>query len=229
MKASIVIPTYNERLNICLLIKKIITFLKKNFEIIVIDDNSPDKTAKEVKECFKNKKEIKVFVRKKERDLGSAILFGIKKTKGEIIVGMDADFNHPPELLPKLIKETEKFDFVVASRFIKGGGMEDKIRYFFTFIFNFFLKNFLGFPTMDNMSGFYAIKKEKLNLLPLKKIYYGYGEYHIRLVWYAKNMYFKIKEVPVFYPKRKFGKSKSNLIKMFFRYLLVSFKLKFNL
>ena len=142
---------------------------------------------------------------------------------------MDADFNHPPELLPKLIKETEKFDFVVASRFIKGGGMEDKIRYFFTFIFNFFLKNFLGFPTMDNMSGFYAIKKEKLNLLPLKKIYYGYGEYHIRLVWYAKNMYFKIKEVPVFYPKRKFGKSKSNLIKMFFRYLLVSFKLKFNL
>ena len=229
MKTTIIIPTYNERLNICLLIKKIINILKKDFEIIVVDDNSPDKTAKEVKKCFKNKKEIKVFVRKKERDLGSAILFGIKKTKGEIIVGMDADFNHPPELLPKLIKETEKFDFVVASRFIKGGGMEDKIRYFFTFIFNFFLKNFLGFPTMDNMSGFYAIKKEKLNLLPLKKIYYGYGEYHIRLVWYAKNMYFKIKEVPVFYPKRKFGKSKSNLIKMFFRYLLVSFKLKFNL
>jgi len=134
MKVSIVIPTYNERLNICLLIKKIITFLKKDFEIIVVDDNSPDKTVEEVKKNFKNKKEIKVFFRKKEKGLGAAILFGIKKAKGEIIVGMDADFNHPPELLPKLIKETKNFDFVVASRFIKDGGMEDKIRYFFTFI-----------------------------------------------------------------------------------------------
>ena len=81
---------------------------------------------------------------------------------------------------------------------------------------------------MDNMSGFYAIKKEKLNLLPLKKIYYGYGEYHLRLVWYAKKMGFKIKEIPVFYPKRKFGKSKSNLFRMFFKYITVVIFLKLN-
>ena len=225
MNVSIIIPTYNEKLNICLIIDKIIKKLKDNFEIIVVDDNSPDKTANEVKRCFKNKNKIRVFVRKKQKCLSTAILFGIRKAKGKIIVGMDADFNHPPEIIPKLIKNIKKFDLVIASRFIKGGGMEDKFRYFFTYLFNLFLKHILGFPTMDNMSGFYAIKKEKLNLLPLKKIYRGYGEYHLRLVWYAKKMGFNIKEIPVFYPKRKFGKSKSNLIKMFFNYLFESLKL----
>jgi len=229
MKVSIIIPTYNEKLNILLLIDRIIKIIKKDFEIVIIDDNSPDKTTEEVKKYFKKKEQVKVFIRKKERDLGSAILFGIKKAKGEIIIGMDADFNHPPELIHRLIEDVKNSDLVVASRFIKGGGMEDKFRYFFTFIFNFFLKYVLDFPTMDNMSGFYAIKKEKLNLLPLKNIYHGYGEYHLRLVWYAKKADLKIKEIPVFYPKRKFGKSKSNLIKMFFNYLLVSLKLKFKL
>jgi len=229
MKISIIIPTYNEKLNICLLIERIIKIIKKDFEIIIIDDNSPDKTAKEVKIRFRNKKQVKVFIRKKERGLATAILYGINKAKGEIIVGMDADFNHPPKLIPRLIEAVKNSDLVVASRFIKGGGMEDRLRYFFTYLFNFFLKHILGFPTMDNMSGFYAIKKEKLNLLPLKKIYRGYGEYHLSLVWYAKKMGFNIKEIPVFYPKRKFGKSKSNLIKMFFNYLLVSLRLKFQL
>ncbi len=139
---------------------------------------------------------------------------------------MDADFNHPPELIPKLIDNLKNNDLVIASRFIKGGGMEDRIRYIFTYIFNLFLKYILGFPTMDNMSGFYAIKKEKLNKLPLKEIYQGYGEYHLRLVWYAKKINFKIKEIPVFYQNRKYGKSKSNLIKMFFKYLYLALKLK---
>ncbi|MFA6532835.1 MAG: hypothetical protein WCT22_02440, partial [Patescibacteria group bacterium] len=107
-----------------------------------------------------------------------------------------------------------------------GGGMEDKVRYLFTYIFNLFLKRILGFPTMDNMSGFYAIKKEKLFQLSTSKIYQGYGEYHLRLVYLAKKYGLKIKEIPVFYPKRKYGHSKTNFLKMFFRYLFVAFDLK---
>jgi len=79
---------------------------------------------------------------------------------------------------------------------------------------------------MDNMSGFYAIRKEKLFQLPINKIYTGYGEYHLRLVYLAKKQGFKIKQIPVYYPKRKHGKSKTNLIKMFFLYLLTAFSLK---
>jgi len=223
---SIIIPTYNEKQNIIPLLKEIKKMLiSKNFEVIVVDDNSPDQTAQAIKTKFKKDKNIKVFVRKNERGLGTAILLGIKKSKGEIIVGMDADFNHLPQIIPKLIENTKDADLVVASRFISGGGMADRTRYFFTYLFNLFLRYFLGFPVFDNTSGFYAIKKSQLYQLPLEEIYRGYGDYHLRLVWYAKKLGLKIKEISVFYPKRKFGTSKSNLIKMFFSYLYHAFLL----
>lgn len=231
MKVSVIVPTYNERENIVSLMKAIekeLLKFKTSFEIIIIDDNSPDGTGQEIKNKFNKHNNIRLFIRKKRRELGSAILLGIKKAKGETIVAMDADFNHPPELIPQLIIGLKNADLIVASRFIKGGGMEDKARYFFTLLFNFFLKYILGFPTMDNMSGFYAIKRDRLFSLPVNYIYRGYGEYHLRLVYLAKKNGFIIREIPVFYQKRKFGKSKSNLFFLFFKYLAVAVFLKLN-
>ena len=226
---SIVIPTYNEKENIVLLVRQIYEVLssqKISYELIIVDDNSPDGTAVAIGKKFKQKNSIRLFVRKKKRGLATAILYGIGKARGNLIIGMDADLNHPPRLLPNLIGETERFDLIVASRFIKGGGMEEKPRYVFTYIFNLFLKHFLGFPTMDNMSGFYAMKKEKLLLLPVNKIYRGYGEYHLRLVYLAKKYGLKLKEIPVFYKKRNYGVSKTNLFKVFFNYLWVAINLR---
>lgn len=226
---SIIIPTFNERENIVNLIHEIQLVLSESnikYEVIVVDDNSPDQTALEIKKKFKSVKNIRLFVRKNIRGLASAILLGIKKSRGDVIIGMDADFNHPPEKIPELLSNLKQADLVVASRFIKGGGMEDKLRCFFTYVFNLFLKYILGFPTMDNMSGFYAIRKEKLFQLPINKIYTGYGEYHLRLVYLAKEQGFKIKETPVFYKKRACGMSKSNLIFLFLKYLWESLKLK---
>jgi dolichol-phosphate mannosyltransferase len=226
---SIIIPTYNERENIVNLVNAIRTTLNTKkilFEIIIVDDNSPDRTAETVNKNFRKDKNIHLFLRKKDRGLGSAILFGIKKSKGNIIVGMDADFNHPPEVITSLINQLKDCNLVIGSRFIKGGGMEDKTRYLLTYIFNLFLKHILGFPTMDNMSGFYAIKKEKLMKLPINKIYQGYGEYHLRLVYLAHKLGLKIKEEPVFYKKRRFGKSKSNLTILFFKYIWEGLRLK---
>ena len=228
---SIIIPTYNEKKNIIPLIKEINLLLTKKkipFEIIVIDDNSPDDTTSAIKKNFPQHKPVRFYIRKKTRGLATAILFGIKKATGNIIVGMDADFNHPPGLIPKLLAELNHADLVISSRFIPGGGMEDKIRYFFTYAFNFFLKYGLGFPTMDNMSGFYAIKKVELLKLPLEQIYIGYGEYHLRLVYLAKKYGLEIRQTPVYYRKRKFGYSKSNLFKLFFTYLKEAFLLKLN-
>lgn len=226
---SIIIPTYNERENIIRLIKTLRKNLEKSeekYEIIIVDDNSPDNSAKEIRKEFKNNKNIRLFLRKKERGLATAILFGIKRSRGGIIVGMDADFNHPPEKVRELVSSLTHYDLVVASRFIRGGGMEKKTRYIFTFFFNWFLKNVLRFPTMDNMSGFYSIKKEAFLRLPIDRIYRGYGEYHLRLVYLANKYALKIKEIPVFYKKRKYGRSKSSLIKLFFQYLKVAFELR---
>lgn len=228
---SIIIPTFNEQGNIVLLLKKIKKVLQGKkffFEIVVIDDNSPDGTASVICQNFSLDRSIRLYVRKKEKGLATAIFFGLKKSKGEVIVSMDADFNHPPELIPELVKGLNQADLVIASRFIKGGGMEDKARYFFTLLFNLFLRYVLSFPTTDNMSGFFAIKKEKLRQLPLAKIFQGYGEYHLRLVFLAKKENLKIKEIPVYYQKRSYGQSKSNLFRLFFKYLSVCLKLKLN-
>lgn len=226
---SIIIPTYNERENICRLIPAILSVVndaKIQTEIIIVDDDSPDKTADEVRRRFGQDRRVVVSVRKYERGLATAILHGIRQSKGEIIIGMDADFNHPPELIPNLVRTLSKSNLVIASRFIKGGGMEEWGRYFGTLLFNLLLKYILGFPTMDNMSGFYAIRKDKLKELDLDKIYKGYGDYHLRLVWYAKSKKYSIYEIPVFYRRRTYGESKSHLLSLFASYLFCAAKLR---
>lgn len=224
-RISVVIPTFNEKDNIVPLIqevKKLHKLKDLNTEIIVVDDNSPDKTGEVVSKIFVKDKNVRVYIRKKEKGLGTAILYGIRWAKGDVIIGMDADFNHPPEKIPELVDKLKKADLVIASRFIKGGGMEHKVRYWLAYIYNLFLNKVLGFPVLDNMSGFYAISKKKLQTLPLEYIYRGYGEYHLRLVYLAKAHGFRIVEIPAYYPKRTHGKSKSNLLRMFFEYLYVA-------
>lgn len=226
---SIIIPTYNEKENICRLIPSILAVsrnAKMQTEIVIIDDDSPDNTARAIMERFGKDKQVRVFVRKGERGLAGAILYGIGKSRGDTIVGMDADFNHPPEHVPLLVQKLAHGDLVIASRFIKGGGMEEWGRYIGTLLFNVLLKRILGFPTMDNMSGFYAIRKDALTRLGIKTIYEGYGDYHLRLVWHAKNERYRIVEIPVFYKKRMYGNSKSHLLSLFFSYLLCAIKLR---
>jgi dolichol-phosphate mannosyltransferase len=227
---SVVIPTYNEKDNIIKLIRTIYSSIKKDqkadLEVVVVDDNSPDMTGDLVKKEFNNNKSVKVIIRK-ERGLGTAIKRGVMESSGDLIVGMDADFNHDPRVIPLLIDETKRSDLVVASRFITGGGMDDRVRYFLTKIFNLGLKIILGFPTTDNMSGFYSIRKTDLEKLNIEKIFYGYGDYHLRLVYLAKKKDFVITEVPCYYKERSHGKSKSNLFKMFVSYSVEAIRLRF--
>ena len=227
VKVSVVIPTLNEKENASRLVARLLQIGKANpmdLEVVVVDDDSQDKTGEFIRNKFRGKK-VKVFIRKKTRGLGTAILHGIKRTTGDIIVGMDADFNHDPELLPRLIRSLKRSELAVASRLAKGGGMEDWVRIFPTYVFNSFLYWVLRFPTMDNMSGYYAIRREHLFDLPLKQMYVGYGEYHLRLLYLAKKKGMRIAEIPYYSPKRKYGESKSRLVNMFFKYLSVSFNL----
>ena len=103
---SIILPTYNEKDNIIILINKIIKITKnyKYKEIIIVDDFSPDNTYSIAKHKFKSKKFIKFFLRKKEFSLGKAIGYGIKKSKGRLIIVMDTDLTHNPNMIIKLIK-----------------------------------------------------------------------------------------------------------------------------
>lgn len=231
MHASLILPTYNEKGNIILLISEIIVALdseKIDFEIIVVDDNSPDGTAQAVKDNFAGNDRVKLFIRMEERGLATALLFGIRKATGDTIVLMDTDFNHDPRTLPQLIEFQKYYDIVIGSRFVLGGGMEDRLRYYLSSIYTIWLGFFLGIHIKDKLSGFFSIKKEKLDELDIDSIFHGYGDFFIRLLLKAQKYQYRMLEVPTFYQLRPAGESKTDFISIFIKYTISSVKIFFS-
>jgi dolichol-phosphate mannosyltransferase len=123
-KVSIIIPTYNERDNIEVVVKKLAESLKGlDYEIIVVDDNSPDGTA-EVAEALSTSYPLRLIKRPTRLGLTSAIYDGFRASRSDYIVVMDADLQHPPELVPKLVEKLRECDVVIASRYTRGGRVE---------------------------------------------------------------------------------------------------------
>ena len=218
---SIIIPTYNESKNIIGILNTISKNLPKNIitQAIVVDDNSPDGTGKIVEEHIANFKKIanytvEIIHRKAKDGLGSAILRGIQQAKGDTIVVMDSDFSHPPQVIPKLIESIKKYqyDIAVASRYIKGGKIENWsakrkiISKFATLI----AKKGLGINTKDPMSGFFAFKKNILNGLNIDAI-----GYKILLEILVKTKNVTVTEIPYTFQDRELGSSKLSIKTVF--------------
>lgn len=231
IKASVVLPTYNEAGNIIKLIEEIrktLELRRISNEIIVVDDDSPDKTGLLAQKYFSKIPEVRVIIRKKDKGLAKSIRTGIEATVGEIVVVMDTDFNHDPDVVPRLIEKCEKYDFVVGSRFVKGGGMANKKREWLSRLFNIFIvRPIIGSPVHDNLSGFLAARKSILDKLDFNVIFYGYGDYFIRLIYLSKRVGATFAEVPSFYKDRTYGSSKSQFINMFRDYFLSSLYVRF--
>ncbi|MFH1311011.1 MAG: glycosyltransferase family 2 protein [Nanoarchaeota archaeon] len=207
MELSLVIPTYNEKENIQKLIKKIQEEFKKNKikgEIIVVDDNSPDGTGK-ILEDLKKTKNLKIIHRKGKLGLSSAVLEGWKIANGEILGAMDADLSHPSEKISEMLNliKNEKTDFVVGSRYVKGGKIIG---------WNFKRKLLSKTATLlarvytqvkDPMTGFFMIKKECIKNVELNP-----KGFKILLELIIKANYKRLKEVPITFTNRIKGKSK---------------------
>ncbi|MFH2062053.1 MAG: polyprenol monophosphomannose synthase [Candidatus Beckwithbacteria bacterium] len=234
---SIILPTYNEAGNIDKLIKTLIDQLKfmgLSLKIIVVDDNSPDGTADKVSQLIDQKLPVKLFIRKNQRGLATAILHGITHSTGKIIVIMDTDFNHQPKDVPRLLKPiiNNEADLVIGSRYIKGGGMHLTEAGTFQFLASKYgnllvNKALLQLPINESLSGFLAFKRSIFKGLDLKKIFTGYGEYCISLLYNVYKKGFRINEVSVVYGKRQYGQSKSKLLLMTIDYFKTAIKLKF--
>ena len=227
---SIIIPTYNESKNIINILNSIAKNLPKNFltEAIVVDDNSPDGTGKLVEDHLKNFRDtanytVSVIHRKAKYGLGSAILNGIQRAVGDIIVVMDSDFSHPPQIIPKLIESIKKYqyDIAVASRYIKGGKIQGwslkrkTMSKFATLI----AKKGLGIDTHDPMSGFFAFKRNIIKGLNIDAI--GY-KFLLEILVKTKGV--NIKEIPYTFQDRELGSSKLS-IKTIFDYYRSVWKL----
>jgi dolichol-phosphate mannosyltransferase len=231
MKVSVILPTYNEKENIGDLIralKECLLPLGGAGEIIVVDDNSPDGTVAVVQSLQAMPGiQVSCYVRPSERGLATAIRYGIERAAGDRIVVMDTDFNHDPCLIPQMVQELDRYDVVVGSRYVKNGGMEDRVRSLLSGIYNIFLRFFLGMPTSDNLSGFFAIRKECLEPMNKDVIFTGYGEYFMRLLYAARCRGYRLHEIPVFYKLRQHGASKSQFGHMLHDYTLCALALRF--
>ncbi len=213
-EVSIVIPTYNESKNIKGILHLIKEHLPKNtrVEAIVVDDNSPDGTGKIAEDYFKSLKEktlytINVINRKTKEGLSSAILNGVEQAKGKIVVVMDSDFSHPPQLIPKLVEvlKQSKTDIVVASRYLNGGNIQgwSLKRKIISKIGTMIAKKGLGIKQSDPMSGFFAFNKDVI-----KGINFDAIGYKLLLEMLVKTKGVSIKEIPYTFLDRQNGKSK---------------------
>jgi len=204
---SIVLPTYNERDNISPLVHEILRHATPPFEIIIVDDDSPDKTWEVAQHLEETMKEVRLLRRRGRRGLTEALNAGLKNATGEECLWMDADFSMPPQLIPQLQAALKTYPVVIGSRYIDGG--EDARGTFFPMflsrIFNRATTCLLG-GIRDYTSGFCAIRKEVWDTLGLSG---HYGEYCVRFLHQARRHGYPVYEIPYTCSPRKQGASKT--------------------
>ncbi len=207
---SLVIPTYNERDNIAILIPEISQSLAGyEYEIIIVDDDSRDGTA-DVVESLKEKYPVKVIVRKGKKGLASAVVDGLEHTAGDTVLVMDADLQHPPQFIPDLLKAVEEgADIAVASRYVTGGGCQGwgLMRHIIS-RGAIFLSHLLLPPTRkakDPVSGYFAFRKDVVKGASLNP-----SGFKILMEIMVIGRYETVTEVPFTFVTRQKGESKLN-------------------
>jgi dolichol-phosphate mannosyltransferase len=241
---SIILPTYNERENIGDLIDAIRRELEREptsrigrYEVVVMDDNSPDGTADFVRQRYALDGTdrvqlgcctVRLHVRTANKGLANSIREGLERADGQTLVVMDTDFNHDPAMIPQMVDFLRYYDLVIGSRFVMRGGMEDQTRYRLSLFYNMFIRLLFHTQIQDNLSGFFAVRRERLWALQPKfeRIFYGYGDYFIRLLLAAWRNNWKILEVPVFYILRRHGDSKTGFWPIFRDYTKAVIRLR---
>ncbi len=212
MKALVIIPTYNERDNIRPLLSEIFSLTPRT-HVLVVDDNSPDKTASVVGELQRDYPQLHLLSRAQKQGLGRAYIAGFEwglKNNYEVLVEMDADFSHRPEDLLKILERIEGNDVVVGSRWIKGGGTKNWGigRKIISRGGSFYSKVILGYPLLDWTGGFNAWKAHVLTAMPLGSVKSEGYSFQIELKYKALKNHFRVEEVPILFEDRRVGESK---------------------
>jgi dolichol-phosphate mannosyltransferase len=213
MKILIIIPTYNERENITLVLTKIIDIAPR-VDILVVDDQSPDGTGKVVKDFIPTTlANIILLERTGERGLGNAYSAGLQYglTQGyEVLLTMDADLSHNPVYLPKIFSAIETHDVVIGCRYTwDGGTINWRIRrILLSWLANRFARFVLGVKGNDLTSGFRAYRREILESINLDKIRSNGYSYLVEMLYWTQRKNAKVAEIPIIFFDRTRGESK---------------------
>jgi len=215
-RGIVIIPTYNEIENIETIIEKIFA-LKLPLEILVMDDNSPDKTHEKVRELIDSTypDRLHLIVREKKEGLGKAYIAGFKwalenEKRYDFIIEMDADLSHNPKYLPRFVEEIENYDLIIGSRYVDGGGATNwpLFRKAISYGGSFYSRMILGVTIMDITGGFKCFRREVLEAINLDNVITTGYAFQIEMNYKATLKNFRIKEVPIIFEERIAGKSK---------------------
>lgn len=218
LKTTIVIPTYNEAINLPILVDKLFELPLQNLSILVVDDNSPDGTGAIADDlCKKTNGRVQVMHRAGKLGLGTAYIQGYRQAirEGADAVGqMDADFSHPPEKIVELVKTLETCDMALGSRYVPGGKLDENWPFWrkaLSVFGNFYARTILGLPLRDVTGGFRLWKKETLTTMPLDRIRSNGYVFQVEMAYVATKLGFKFKEIPIYFADRRWGESKMSM------------------
>lgn len=227
-KICVVVPTYNEAGNLPKLIKELESSLAKDeLKIVIVDDNSPDGTSELAKRLNTQYGNIVVHRRPGKLGIGSAILDGMKIALSvpdtQFIVTMDADFSHDPKDVPRLLHEAEKADFVQASRYIKGGRIIgwNRFRRLESFAANT-LCNLLLRTHIKEHTTYFRVYSRRCAATIVKNARAKKFEFAIESILITRDHGFAIKEVPITFINRAYGKSKLKISDVFWWFFFLA-------
>lgn len=242
MKTTAVIPTYNEKDNLGVLVEKIFSLKIPELSLLIVDDNSPDGTgrlAEELAEKYPSTSSgqvpLKVMHREKKSGLGRAYVDGFKEIlrqaqdKTNFVIQLDADLSHDPAVIPKMLAKIQDCDLVLGSRYIPGGKTEnwDFFRKLISRFGNIYARNILGLPYHDLTGGFKCFRREVLENISLDSLSSTGYNFQIEMTYKAYKKGYRICEIPITFTERKSGVSKFNLgiiLESFWKVLLLRFK-----
>jgi len=230
-KILIIIPTYNERENIGLLIPAIDKYVPQA-DILVVDDSSPDGTSVYVKELAANRPGLYVLDRSKKEGLGKAYVNGFHwmlQRPYEYVFQMDADFSHDPRYLPDFLEAIKNSDLVIGSRYISGVNVVNwpMHRLLLSYCGNMVARFLVGIPVRDTTAGFKCFRRSVIEKTDLDKIDSSGYSFQIEMNYLAWKHAFRITEIPIVFTDRLRGVSKMST-KIIREGLLLLWKLRFS-
>lgn len=233
-RAVVIIPMYNERENAAAIIDAVIS-LPSRFDVLVIDDNSPDGTAEIVKgKIAEYPGRVHIVERSGKLGLGTAYIAGFKWALArdyDIICEMDADFSHNPADLPRLREQVEsgKSDVAIGSRYVTGVNVVNwpMGRVLMSYFASKYVRFILGIPVHDTTAGFVCYSSRVLRTIDLDNVRFKGYAFQIEMKYTAYRLGFRLSEVPIVFVNRVLGTSKMNT-SIFGEAVLGVIKLKFS-
>jgi dolichol-phosphate mannosyltransferase len=215
MQLSVVVPTYNEAENLPPLVQSLFDLGLPGLKVLIVDDNSPDGSG-DIADQLSQKYAgcVEVLHRPGKLGLGTAYIAGftrVLREGAEAVAQMDADFSHPPQLLPLLLEALKECDVAMGSRYVPGGSVDRQWPFWrkgLSAFGNYYARLILGLPIRDATGGFRLWRRETLLGMPLERVHSQGYAFQIEMAYIAHRLGYRFIEVPFYFADRKWGHSK---------------------